>query len=381
MGVSVEWFGEIAADLGLTRPALYKYVVDREDLLFRCYNRSCEWLEQAVGHALEAGGSAMDIVDTFLKCAVPANTPEVAVLSEIEALRPDQRRVVRARWEQSVSRLARVLDAGILERRFRPMDTSIVANALIGMVSWVPLHARWAQGSGLTPGEAGIREIAFSGLAADRGGAFDAAFELRRREPAKLDPFDRRSVEAAKREAILVTAAGLFNRRGIGATRVEDIGAAVNLSKRATYHHIGSKDALINACIARTIQFCLGVMEEAEAAPKSRLEAYHAAIKRIVNTYCDREQSVLVPYVGAGLLSAEGQAAMGDFSQRLTDGYRKMFLDGEREGSMRVVALDEVLAVLPGVFSWAANSPPDSPTKAAHIAQEIATLTVRGILG
>jgi AcrR family transcriptional regulator len=380
MGVSVEWFGAIAEELGVSRPALYNYVVDREDLLFKCYLRSCERFESCLRLALEAASTPLAIIEQFLSQATSAEAPETAVLSEIDALTPEQQTSIRARWAVLVARLAAVLDDGVAQGLFRPMDTTIVANALIAMASWPPLHGRWAPDSELTPGDIGAREILFGGLAADRDAPLDNTVSFSRPALVKIDLFDRQTLEEAKRQAILVTASSLFNRRGIGATRVEDVGAAVNLSKRAVYHHIGNKGALINACIVRSIALYLGIMDEAERAPNSRLEVYFSAVRSIVENYFDPQRTVLAPYVGSGLLNAEGRSTMSAFTQRLTDGYRKIFMDGQREGSIRALPLDEVLAALPGVFSWAASSPVTSTEDPAHVAEEIAVLAIRGIL-
>jgi AcrR family transcriptional regulator len=187
-------------------------------------------------------------------------------------------------------------------------------------------------------------------------------------------------MESARRETILLAASVLFNRRGIGATRVEDVGAAVGLSKRAIYHYIGHKDALVDACVERAITFYLAVMDAAERLPVPRLEACCAAIRDVIETFCDPERTVLVPYVGSGLLSADAQRAMSDFTRRLRDGYRKILVDGQGEGSIRSLPLDEVLSGLPGVFSWAASSPASSAEARRAIADELTTLIARGVL-
>lgn len=70
MGVSVEWFSEIARDLRVTRPALYSYVSDRDDLLFKCYKRSCDVLVDTLDAAAAATDDPLRILDNFLTAAI-----------------------------------------------------------------------------------------------------------------------------------------------------------------------------------------------------------------------------------------------------------------------------------------------------------------------
>jgi AcrR family transcriptional regulator len=377
MGVSVEWFGEIASELRISRPALYNYVVDRDDLLFRCYLRSCEALELILKKVTAASRDPVHVLDAFLSAVSSPDAPETAVLSEIEALPPDRQVVIRGRRDALIAWLASIVGKGIAEGVFRPLDTTIVANTVLGMADWERLYRRWAANAVFPPSAAGAKAILFHGLAAHPDAPYARPACFIRPAPGRIDVFDRRAMDGARREAILVAASALFNRRGIGATRVEDVGAAVGLSKRAIYHHIGHKDALVDACVERAIAFYLDVMDAAGTLPASRLEAYVASVRDIIETFCDPERTVLVPYVGSGLLSGHAQGAMADFTQRLRAGYRKILVDGQREGSIRAMPLDEVLSGLPGVFSWAANS---SVEVGGSIADELAALIARGIL-
>jgi AcrR family transcriptional regulator len=380
MGVSTEWFGEIASELGISRPALYNYVVDRDDLLFRCYLRSCEALEFILKRVTTASRDPVRVLDAFLTEASSPPAPETAVLSEIEALPPDRQAIIRARRYALVAWLSSTIGKGVADGVFRPVDTEIVANAVLGMASWEPLHRRWTANTGRPPSAEGMKEVLFRGVAADPRAPHAKPACFAHPAPPRIDVFDRRAMESARREAILLAASALFNRRGIGATRVEDVGAAVGLSKRAIYHYIGHKGALVDACVARAITFYLDVMEAAERLPGSRLEAHFASTRDVIETFCDPERTVLVPYVGSGLLSPGAQQTMTEFTQRLTAGYRRIYVDGQGEGSIRPLPLDEVLSGLPGVFCWAANALPASDEARRSIADELATLITRGIL-
>ncbi len=378
MGVSVEWFGEIAAELGLTRPAIYKYFADREDLLFRCYADACD----AVGARLDAAiGSTPDIegaLSAFLANGDPVGS-EPAVLAEMMALPPDKRELIWLRQRAIIERLAELIRAGIAAKRFRPLDPIVVSNAILGMASWRPIYGRWAPGANLDLIEVGSREILFHGVAAQATARPERLAPLAPLAPPQADIFDRHAIDAAKREGILIAASSQFNRRGIGATRMEDVGEAVGLSKRAIYHHIGQKQDLIDACVERAYAYFLGVMHAAERSAARRSAVVYAAVRDIIWAASEPTVCVLAPHVGVGLLSAGERQAAAGYAQQLTDGYRRVLQQGVAEGSIRPLPIDAVVASLPGVFSWAANSPEQAPEVRTHIADELATLVTFGL--
>ena len=172
-GVSPEWFREIAEELGVSRPMLYKHTQDREDLLLKCYLHSCDTLQAALSAASAGSKSPLDTLETFLTTACAGRESEVAVLCEIDALPDDKQAIVRARRAAFVARLASVVEKGIVSRLFRPIDTVVVANAFIGMADWASLRRRWGTRGILAPSPSGMAEILFRGLAADRTGMLD----------------------------------------------------------------------------------------------------------------------------------------------------------------------------------------------------------------
>ena len=378
MGVSVEWFGEIAAELGLTRPAIYKYFADREDLLFRCYADACDMMSARLDAAIRSTSSSAEALSAFLSSTDDAAN-EPAVLSEMMALPLDKREVIWGRQQAIVQRIAGLIETGVAAKTFRPVDASIVSHAILGLVSWAPIYRRWAPAANLELVAIGSSEVLFHGLAANKAARVRKLDPLAPLAPPHADIFNRNAVDAAKREGILIAASLLFNQRGIGATRMEDVSAAVGLSKRAIYHHIGQKQDLIDACVERAYAHFLGVMAAGEQSDASRLDVVYAAVRDIVWAASEPSVCVLAPHVGFGLLSlGERQAAVG-YAQQLTDGYRRLLAQGVAEASLRPMPIDAIIASLPGAFSWAANGPKQTPAARVHIADEVATLVTHGL--
>ncbi|WP_448640791.1 TetR/AcrR family transcriptional regulator [Geodermatophilus sp. URMC 63] len=68
-------------------------------------------------------------------------------------------------------------------------------------------------------------------------------------------------------EGILDRAAALFARRGFTKTSVQDVAAAVGLSKAGLLHHFPSKDALHEAVLAQADTFGKQVLDEVRDLP------------------------------------------------------------------------------------------------------------------
>jgi len=379
MGVSVEWFSDIADTLGLTRPALYNYFADREDLQFRCYLMACDELGQRFEVAQASHEDPVDVLTGFLAINLSA-APELAVMSEIAALRPDQRDEVVARQDALVTRIADVVRRGIDAGRIRDLDAALLARTLLGMASWPALLSRWGAPADRTLLVRGMHSFLLRGLASRPADASPLPARLAPLEPVRPDLFSRADISAARRESVLIAASALFNTRGIGATRVDDVAERLGLSKRIVYHHVGQKQDLVDACIERSYRYSAELMAAAEAFEGSRAQVLATAIRDIVLANSDPAVCVMVPYVGYGQVSAGERTSVQGHVADMMDGYRSLIAAGVAEGSLRSVDVEAALLALPGLFCWSANAPDQSPEAVTARAEALAGIAARGIL-
>ena len=85
--------------------------------------------------------------------------------------------------------------------------------------------------------------------------------------PARGSLFSREEAAAMKTEELLRTASRLFNRKGIDATSLDEIGAAVGATKSVVYHYLTDKPDLVAQCYRRAFALgdkVLAAMEEVE---------------------------------------------------------------------------------------------------------------------
>jgi TetR/AcrR family transcriptional regulator len=83
---------DIAAELGVTKPALYYYVKNKEEILYACHQISNELGAQAMTYAESVPGNGLDRVVALAHRYVEVLTGEFgasAVLMEFDALQPE----------------------------------------------------------------------------------------------------------------------------------------------------------------------------------------------------------------------------------------------------------------------------------------------------
>src|SRR5262249_18962562 len=133
----------IAQELGISRAALYYYFEDQQDLVFQSYRRSCEMFAGRLNEASRGAGDAMTIIDRFVDGMLSSEHPEFASLSEAAFLRPEQRSTIFGLYQGILSSLTDVLRTGARRGELRQCANSIVAQAIIGLISRIPMARRW----------------------------------------------------------------------------------------------------------------------------------------------------------------------------------------------------------------------------------------------
>lgn len=380
-GVSEEWFGEIADDVGITRPALYSHFGNRDDLLYACYDRSIAALAATLEDARKGGADAAAVLRNFLDLTISSQFPDLAVVSEVGGLAPVRRADIKARWSRLADSVAVVVRDGIAAGQFRAADPTVVAHSVLGLATWAPLQRRLMPNSPVEAISSGVREFFFQGLAVEPALQPQCMAVRFLNDGERLDPFDKASLEIAKRERILGAASGLFNRKGVGATTLEEIGAEVGLSKRALYRLFRSKDDIVSGCFERTIDYNLGIIHAATLFPGARLQALHTAIRSVVLGLGDDVAPNLTTHVGLGRFAPVVEGAIQDRVATLAREYAGLIEQGVVDGSIRQVPVLDVVAALAGNLSWVATTDLGAAGLTCdHVATELADIAAIGIL-
>ncbi len=382
-GVLLTSLAEIAAELGISRSAMYYYVEDREDLVFQCYRRAAEVTARHLYESSRTGGTAVEVLANFVTRMLDPKEPEIAARAEMAMMNTTQRDTIQGLHDALATRLAHLLETGHREGVLRACDVEINARIILSMVTWAPLARPWAHSIGPlghTRLLAAALATVFDGFSSARKLPAFRPLDLSELYPPAVGAFDRAAALVAKREALLREASRLFNRKGIDATSLEEIAAKVGATKRTLHHHIGSKADLVIACYDRAFRIYFCIKDRMISYKGSRLEALMAAMHALAMANTSEELTPLSPLVGFAALSHEGQTRIDAHSKLLGDEYHAHIRRGIGEGCISNVDVEARTMMLPGLISWLVKD--DVPSDAAqqqHIATEIANLVAIGV--
>ncbi|GGB58233.1 TetR family transcriptional regulator [Tistrella bauzanensis] len=139
---------DVAEHLHITKPALYHYFRNKEDILYACYMLGSEMIESLLAEVELNNSTGLDRAVAFLKAYTLNMTTDFGmclVTVDDRDLAPDSRRKVRT-WKRSIdSRLRSCIAEGISDGSVRPVDPRIAAFLLAGSVNWV---GQWFRESG-----------------------------------------------------------------------------------------------------------------------------------------------------------------------------------------------------------------------------------------
>lgn len=137
---------DVAAMLGLTDPALYYYVRNKEELVYRCYLRAADVGSEAMNRAIAEGGSGLDQLRAYLHYHVGfmvGDRGPIAILSEIPSLEPPHREEILRLSRVHSRKFEAILERGIEDGSIVCPDVRMTGNAVMGAINWIP---KWFHG-------------------------------------------------------------------------------------------------------------------------------------------------------------------------------------------------------------------------------------------
>lgn len=354
-GISQTSLSEIAASLGVSRAALYYYVEDREDLVFQCYRRACETMARDLAGAAKAPGTGLDRLVAFVTQALDVERPEPAVLSEVAYLGSPQRETIEALHAGNLAQLVRLIEAAQADGSVRDCHPLVVAQALIGIVSWIPLAPRWSGDDGAIRAQAreGALIVLTDGIAADPKRALDyMPLDIDVLRPERGGAFDREAVAAMKLEELLRAASRLFNRKGVEATSVDEIAAEVGATKGVVYHYLADKPDLVARCYRRAFDMADRVLGAVERGNGSGLVKSLQALRLLVEINLRDEFCPLAPLAGFEALPPSVREGLAEQVRGTETGFPNIARQGIADGTVRDIDTQAVAIAMAGAFGW-----------------------------
>ena len=383
MGAGAIVINDIAEQVGLSRNTLYYYVSDRADLVFRCYERACESFTDDLVAAEDASSQPSEVIAAFVERQLDFDRPPQAVLSDVEFLPPPQQAVIGEQQARNVAALQAVMADAVEAGVFRPCNTEIAAQSLIGMISWARLSAGWM---GRTDSRAmrrrsaaAIIDIVLNGFASGPRPPPLCDIEVDRRTARPFNAFDRRQTNEVKIDQLIAAASRLFNRRGIDGASLDDVAAMVGATKGAVYHYFDDKADLVTRCYRRAFELYDLFMATATRTGQSGFE------KAIITTHLNIQAqagpvSPLMPQPGRMALPEADREAFTRAGNRLRIASTRHIRRGMADGSCRPCDAALVSEMAAGIFLWLPKWLPENhPLSPIQIADETCAFLAFGL--
>jgi AcrR family transcriptional regulator len=132
---------DIAAELNVTKPALYYYIKTKNDLLYAICESAIERLMEGVRQIMVAPDDVQERLRKLIHWHVSMFSEHGDVitvyLAEESELPEDKRTFIRSLSREYETLYRELLEQGIKEGKFRKMDVPMVVRAISGMCNWL----------------------------------------------------------------------------------------------------------------------------------------------------------------------------------------------------------------------------------------------------
>ncbi|MFE5708454.1 TetR/AcrR family transcriptional regulator [Rhodococcus koreensis] len=230
---------DIAADVGITGPALYRHFRGKQDLLAATVEFEIEQLEAAYGGPRRALG---EILEDAAAASLRQGRASALWERNQAYLDPSGRDTLRERYEQALRPLGEAIAAA------RPdLDESAVAMLVGGAHAVLSSNGLFSRRK--------LDHARACTVMVEAAAAVCQIEELTAVERA-MTPCggpSGRIMPASRREAILEAAVTLFAERGYQAVGMDDIGTAAGITGPTLYHHFPGKSAILVTVITRCL--------------------------------------------------------------------------------------------------------------------------------
>jgi AcrR family transcriptional regulator len=179
---------QLATRLNITKPALYYYFHNKEEILIECYRAGFEKIENVLHEAKDCHGDGLCKVKSYLHAYATAVVNYdfgrcVATLDDTE-LSDKTRRQVRAIKRRIDATLRGYVEEGFTDGSIAPCNAKLASFAMAGAINWI---GNWYRPNGSHSPQEIVSEFVHL-LTAGLDRCRSAAFEI----PVSLDPASAR---------------------------------------------------------------------------------------------------------------------------------------------------------------------------------------------
>lgn len=334
-GVKGMTLAGVAAEVGLITTSVTYYFRRKEDLAAACFLRGIEAFEDLVTRSAEAP-DARGRLDRFLELFFELSrrirlkeAPPMVSFSEMRSLKEPHHAEVTGAFTDMFRRVRGFFDAPEFAGLSRA-EANARTHLLLEQAFWTFSWLRRYDVEDYPRLRERMSDILTGGLASkSRSWAPPALPPLTEDAPAELGA-------EVSRTTFLTAATRLINQRGYRGASVEDISAALNVTKGSFYHHNEDKDELVRACFDRTFT----VLRAAQLAARDLKTDQWTRLAAAASALTEFQLSDEGPLLRGSSMTAlplEVRQDISDRYARISDRFAGMISDGIAEGSIRPV--------------------------------------------
>jgi AcrR family transcriptional regulator len=161
----------------------------------------------------------------------------------------------------------------------------------------------------------------------------------------------RQKGREAKRGALLLAAAKMFNVRGFHASSLDDVAASVGVTKPTIYHYLGNKEQVLIACMRIGLTALQEAADEANCTHGNGLEKLRTFLMRYAQVNMS-EFGQCVIRTGDELLSVEGLKELQSLKRPIDSAMRGFITEGITDGSIASGNVKLMAFALAGALNW-----------------------------
>lgn len=162
---------------------------------------------------------------------------------------------------------------------------------------------------------------------------------------------ERARTRSSKREAVLRTAAQVFNEKGYLASTLDEVADRLNVTKPTLYYYVKSKDDILYECVHIGLTMLQDAVKLVGASGGSAVDKLVAAMRKYTEIVT-MDFGMCVIRVGEDPLPPASQRKLRRIKAGIDREFRELIQLGIKEGSIRPCDPKMAAFVLGGALSW-----------------------------
>ena len=191
----------------------------------------------------------------------------------------------------------------------------------------------------------------------------------------------REAQREAKRNAVLSTAAQMFNERGFHATSLDDIAARLHVTKPTLYYYVKNKDEILLECVKKGLHMTLEGIEASRQAGGNAVDQLRACMQ----VYADivtQPFGMCIIRIGDEEVPEPSRTELRRMKSEIDQAFRRLVAQGVQEGTLAPCDPKMTAFVIAGALSWIGRwYQSGGEYSAAQVAEQCIGTLMHGVLG